>query len=112
MKRLAIISCTLLCSLSARAEVTVPQPPIGLIQMMAGTSDTLRFPRGIRRVVIGDSNLVDATPVPESDRTLTLQAKFPGYTNLIVLDENGAEIYRAEVSITTRVPAPGAMGEV
>ena len=93
-------------TLPALAEMRTGAPNAPL-EMRAGTAATLRSDRPISRVVLGNSALLDA--LPQTDRVLGLVAKAPGVTNIILLDDVGAEIYANEVVISARAATGGVM---
>lgn len=72
----------------------------GTITMAPGITNILRITRAVRTVLIGNPGVLDTTLV--DDRTLALNAKAAGTTNLILLDEQNAEILQATVHVGPR----------
>ena len=86
----------LLSALATDAHAQNPR----VIEVKAGFSVILRAPGPVKTVVVGNANLVDV--IPQSDRILSLSGKAPGSTNIILLDDAGAEVYSALVNIAGR----------
>ena len=67
-----------------------------------GSAQLLPLEKRAKTVIVGDHNLIDV--VVENDRLAVLTAKDkPGLTNIIVLDEDGREVFAAPVIV---VPPP------
>lgn len=96
---IAIIISTLLLISPCSAQ-NGNGPTDRLISMTSGFSVILRAPASIKTAVVGNPNLLDV--VPQSDRILSLTAKAPGATNIILLDHDGAEVFSGFVSIAGR----------
>ncbi|HEX2554542.1 MAG TPA: pilus assembly protein N-terminal domain-containing protein [Microvirga sp.] len=71
--------------------------PIPLLALDPGTSEVLLTARPARTVVVGDPGIVEASVANE--RTILLNAKAAGFTNLILLDEDGNPFYRRTVRV-------------
>lgn len=69
--------------------VPVPIPP--------GFTALLRVERTIRTIAIGNPDIADASV--QTDKSVLITAKRIGETNLIVLDEDGREMYNALVRV-------------
>jgi hypothetical protein len=68
-----------------------------VIELRPGFTRLLQFDRAIRTVAIGNPEVADASV--QSDRAALLTAKRVGETNLIAIDSNGVEIFRAMVLV-------------
>ncbi len=71
--------------------------PVATLSLDPGTTEVLRTARPARTVVIGDPAIVEASATNET--TLLLTAKAAGFTNLILLDEDGNEFFRRIVRV-------------
>jgi len=92
----------------ARAGPVVLRPPAspgGRIEITTGLARLLPLEKRAKTVIVGDHNLIDV--VVENDRLAVLTAKDkPGLTNIIVLDEDGREVFAAPVIVVP--PREGA----
>jgi hypothetical protein len=70
---------------------------VATLSLDPGTTEVLRTARPARTVVIGDPAIVEASATNET--TLLLTAKAAGFTNLILLDEDGNEFFRRIVRV-------------
>lgn len=105
MTGLCIALGAFLLTLSSPAIVTAQAPSGEVIELRPGFTRLLQFDRTVRTVAIGDPDVADATV--QSDRAALLTAKRVGETNLIAIDPNGTEIFRATVLV-----GGGAVGRV
>ncbi|WP_052954932.1 pilus assembly protein N-terminal domain-containing protein [Microvirga vignae] len=104
----ALSSTVLAADLSQAPAVLADQSQIaevetdsgGTITMAPGITNILRITRPVRTVLIGNPGVLDTTLV--DDKTLALTAKAAGTTNLILLDENNAELLQATVQVGPR----------
>jgi hypothetical protein len=62
-----------------------------------GTNEILRTERPARTVLVGSSDVLEASAINE--KTIALTAKAAGSTNLIILDEDGVEFFRRTVQV-------------
>ena len=68
------------------------------IKITTGSAQLLPLEKRAKTVIVGDHNLIDV--VVENDRLAVLTAKDkPGLTNIIVLDEDGREVFAAPVIV-------------
>lgn len=72
----------------------------GVLDLRVGAADIVKTTRGARTVVIGNPLVADATVVNEN--TIILTGKAEGATDVILLDEAGAEIIRREIHVGGR----------
>ena len=70
------------------------------VQLTPGFTKLVRFGRTIATVVIGNPDVVDARA--QTDRAIVLVGKTVGITNLIVLDDTGAEVFNSLVIVGAR----------
>lgn len=73
--------------------------PAGVLLLNPGITEVLRTARPARTVVVGDPRVAEASVANET--TVLLTGKTAGFTNLILLDENGDEFYRRIVRVGT-----------
>jgi hypothetical protein len=106
---MVILSSTVFAAdLSRAPAVVADQPPIAEVEafstdsitMAPGITSILRLTRAVRTVLIGNPGVLDTTLI--DDKTLVLNAKAAGTTNLILLDEQNAEILQATVHVGPR----------
>jgi hypothetical protein len=72
--------------------------PRETIKITTGSAQLLPLEKSAKTVIVGDHNLIDV--VVENDRLAVLTAKDkPGLTNIIVLDEDGREVFAAPVIV-------------
>jgi hypothetical protein len=77
----------------------------GPVVITTGLARLLPLEKRAKTVIVGDHNLIDV--VVENDRLAVLTAKDkPGLTNIIVLDEDGREVFDASVIVVP--PREGA----
>jgi hypothetical protein len=77
----------------------------GPVVITTGLAQLLPLARRAKTVIVGDHNLIDV--VVENDRLAVLTAKDkPGLTNIIVLDEDGREVFDGSVIVVP--PREGA----
>jgi hypothetical protein len=77
----------------------------GPVVITTGLAQLLPLEKRVKTVIVGDHNLIDV--VVENDRLAVLTAKDkPGLTNIIVLDEDGREVFAAPVIVVP--PREGA----
>jgi hypothetical protein len=77
----------------------------GPVVITTGLAQLLPLEKRAKTVIVGDHNLIDV--VVENDRLAVLTAKDkPGLTNIIVLDEDGREVFDASVIVVP--PREGA----
>lgn len=69
------------------------------IKLGAGFSETLKLNRPAKAISIGDPKIADATV--GAGNTIVLTGKAPGTTNLIALDQDGAEVFRATIQVSS-----------
>ena len=70
----------------------------GPVVITTGLAQLLPFEKRAKTVIVGDHNLIDV--VVENDRLAVLTAKDKtGLTNIIVLDEDGREVFDASVIV-------------
>jgi Pilus formation protein N terminal region len=75
------------------------------VVITTGSAQLLPLEKRAKTVIVGDHNLIDV--VVENDRLAVLTAKDkPGPTNIIVLDEDGREVFAAPVIVVP--PREGA----
>ena len=83
---------------------TITNRPGETIKITTGSAQLLPLEKRAKTVIVGDHNLIDV--VVENDRLAVLTAKDkPGLTNIIVLDEDGREVFAAPVIVVP--PARG-----
>ena len=83
---------------------TVPRRDSPVV-ITTGSAQLLPLEKKAKTVIVGDHNLIDV--VVENDRLAVLTAKDkPGPTNIIVLDEDGREVFAARVIVVP--PREGA----
>ena len=70
------------------------------VQLTPGFTRLIRFDRPISTVVIGNPEVADARA--QTDRSIALVGKAVGITNLIALDNNGAEVFSSLVVVGAR----------
>ena len=70
------------------------------VQLTPGFTRLIRFDRPIATVVIGNPEVADARA--QTDRSIALVGKAVGITNLIALDNNGAEVFSSLVVVGAR----------
>ena len=73
-----------------------PEP----VQLTPGFTRLIRFDRPIATVVIGNPEVADARA--QTDRSIALVGKAVGITNLIALDNTGAEVFSSLVVVGAR----------
>src|SRR5258707_14197945 len=66
------------------------------ISLVAGYSETIKLQKRGTTVIVGDPTVADAISAGDQ---IVLTGKSLGSTNLIVLDERDAEVYRAQISV-------------
>lgn len=96
---------SLLILLTLAAVVMVPLPAAQAqvpdqVQLTPGFTKLLRFDKSISTVVIGNPEVADARA--QTDRSIVLVGRAVGITNLIALDETGAEVYSGLVVVGAR----------
>ena len=86
-------------------------PAVRHIVIIINKSQTIRFDKPIKTATIASTTIADVTPM--TDRSLYIQGKAIGTTNISVFDENMqlAEIVDLEVSIDTQKSARKNSGE-
>ena len=90
------------------ALILVSAPPIPSsfaqtsepVQLTPGFTKLIRFDKPIATVVIGNPEVADARA--QSDRSIALVGKAVGITNLIALDNTGAEVLSTLVVVGAR----------
>ena len=70
------------------------------VQLTPGFTRLIRFDRPIATVVIGNPEVADARA--QTDRSIALVGKAVGITNLIALDNTGAEVFTSLVVVGAR----------
>ena len=70
------------------------------VQLTPGFTRLIRFDRPIATVVIGNPEVADARA--QTDRSIALVGKAVGITNLIALDNTGAEVFSSLVVVGAR----------
>jgi len=70
------------------------------VQLTPGFTKLIRFDRPIATVVIGNPEVADARA--QTDRSIALVGKAVGITNLIALDNTGAEVFSSLVVVGAR----------
>lgn len=68
--------------------------------MQPGFAIIITLSRPYKTAVIGDPTVADINP--QSDRVLSISARKLGTTNLIILDERGAEVHSANIIVGAR----------
>src|SRR5258707_5004055 len=101
MKVSAILATGALIAMLASASAAEPTS----ISLFAGYSETIKLHKRGATLVVGDDSIADAT---SSGDRLVITGKAVGTTNLIVLDESDAEVYRAQIKVGSRVVVIGA----
>jgi hypothetical protein len=81
-----------------------------VLRLPVGEASTIKTTRGIRNVAVGDPSVVSLTVV--TDQTVVVNAKANGRTNIILFDEDGAEIRRNDVVVGTPSAARPAVQSV
>ena len=80
-------------------SVAASVPAVGAIRVLLGFAEIVRVDVPIATVVVGDPAMLDVKVVDGTGLALT--GMRAGTTNLIVLDEDGADIARLTVRVTT-----------
>ena len=70
------------------------------VQLTPGFTRLVTFSRSIATVVIGNPEVADARA--QTDRSIVLVGKAVGITNLIALDNTGAEVFNSLVVVGAR----------
>ena len=91
---LTALALTLVPVGAALAQTTEP------VQLTPGFTKLIRFDRPIATVVIGNPEVADARA--QTDRSIALVGKAVGITNLIALDNTGAEVLSTLVVVGAR----------
>jgi Flp pilus assembly secretin CpaC len=73
--------------------------------VLVGYSELVRLGRPAATVIVGDPAIAEVT-LPDVD-SLLLTGKSPGTTNVIVLDSDKAEIYRAAIEVGREINVVG-----
>ena len=68
------------------------------IELRPGFARALRLERSARTVAVGNPEVADAAV--QTDRVIVITAKRFGETNLVAIDEDGTEFFRALVLVT------------
>jgi Flp pilus assembly secretin CpaC len=95
---LAIVAIALSSEVSF-AQV-LPAQTAEPVQLTPGFTRLIRFDRPIATVVIGNPEVADARA--QTDRSIALVGKAVGITNLIALDNTGAEVFTSLVVVGAR----------
>ena len=74
------------------------------ISIEQNTSQLLRLSAPAATLAVGRSSIADVTL--ENESLLWLHGVSPGWTNLIVLDAKGGEIFSADIEVTVRPEPP------
>ncbi len=85
--------------LESRVTEDVRIESVAVLALDPGTTEVLRTRKPARTVVVGDPAIVEASATNET--TILLTAKAAGFTNLILLDNDGNEFYRRTVRVGT-----------
>ena len=91
----AVAAATLLASV-ANAEDSASAEP-GFLRVAYDQSTVVHLDRPAKTVVVGNALIADAILV--NDRTVYVQGRMFGNTNVIVVDGDGAEVYNASVTV-------------
>src|SRR5271166_3079354 len=68
------------------------------LKLLPGFSELLRLDRPVGTVIVGNPDVADATV--QSEKTVVITAKkMLGITNIIVLDEENNELFRANIFV-------------
>ena len=98
MTRFVAIFGAFLLMFASAPMIALAQAPSGeVIELRPGFTRLLQFDRAVRTVAIGNPDVADATV--QSDRAALLTARRVGETNLIAIDQDGTEIFRATVLV-------------
>jgi Flp pilus assembly secretin CpaC len=91
----AVAAATLLASAATADEVASAGP--GFLRVDYDQSTVVRLDRPAKTVVVGNAMIADAILV--NDRTVYVQGRMFGNTNLIVVDSDGAEVFNTSVTV-------------
>ena len=83
------------------AQTTDSEPK----SVLVGYSELVKLSRPAATVIVGDPIIAEVT-LPDAD-SLLLTGKNPGSTNVIVLDSDKAEIYRAVIEVGREINVVG-----
>ena len=92
-----LISALALTLVSLDASLAQTSEPV---QLTPGFTKLIRFDRPIATIVIGNPEVADARA--QTDRSIALVGKAVGSTNLIALDQAGAEVFSSLVVVGAR----------
>jgi hypothetical protein len=88
------LALTLVSISTPQAQTSEP------VQLTPGFTKLIRFSRPITTVIIGNPEVADARA--QTDRSIALVGKAVGVTNLIALDNTGAEVFGSLVVVGAR----------
>jgi hypothetical protein len=91
---IAALALTLASSGALQAQTSDP------VQLTPGFTKLIRFDRPIATIVIGNPEVADARA--QTDRSIAIVGKAVGITNLIALDNAGAEVFSSLVVVGAR----------
>ena len=94
--RAAFASLVALIGLTSSLAAQTSEP----VQLTPGFTRLVTFTRSIATVVIGNPEVADARA--QTDRSIVLVGKAVGITNLIALDNTGAEVFSSLVVVGAR----------
>jgi Flp pilus assembly secretin CpaC len=95
--RLCLVLVASLLSGAAQVALAQTSEPV---QLTPGFTKLIRFDHPIATVVIGNPEVADARA--QTDRSIALVGKAVGITNLIALDNTGAEVFSSLVVVGAR----------
>jgi hypothetical protein len=84
-------------SAGSRVVTDIRAASAGILILDPGTTEVLRTTRPARTIAVGDPTVMEASVANET--TILLTAKAAGFTNLILLDEDGNEFLRRTVRV-------------
>ena len=90
---------SLLCGFGISLAVTAAAAE-PVLQLQVGSAEIIRGNLKVRTVVIGNPGVAEVAVVNENIVTVT--ARSPGWTNVILLDALGTEVMRREVRVTSQ----------
>ena len=91
----AVAAATLMASVASADDVASGEP--GFLRVAYDQSTVVHLSQPAKTIVVGNPLIADALLI--NDRTVYVQGRMFGNTNMVVVDANGGEIYNTNVTV-------------
>ncbi len=92
------VACTLACALATPLSASAEDDDAGLLRVYMNNARVLKLDRPVSKVIVGNSDVADATVADA--KTIVLTGRAFGTTNLVLLDADGNAIVDERILVS------------